>query len=85
MKYLPKCAIVNFHNFHTVQFYDFLITQILCEINFDVSKSARSAILTLLDALNCDFHEFRHYLKAEIDQIDKTMCSQNGKNGSFRT
>ena len=82
MKYLPKCAIVNFLNFNTVQFYYFLITQISCEINFDVSKSARSAILTLL---NCDFYEFRHYLKAEIDQIDKTICPQNGKNSNFRT
>ena len=38
---------------------DFSITQILREINFgDSSRSAESAILTQLEALNSDSYEF---------------------------
>ena len=37
---------------------DFSISQILREINFGDSKTAKSAILTLLEALNFDFYEF---------------------------
>ena len=37
------------------KFHDFSITQLLHEINFGDSKSAKSAILTNLEALNCDF------------------------------
>ena len=40
------------------KFHDFTITQILCEINFGDSRSAKSAILTHLKALNFDFHDF---------------------------
>ena len=42
------------------------ITQNLREINFVDSRSAKSAILTHLEALNCDFYEFLHFWKAEI-------------------
>ena len=46
----------NFILCHTVwRFQDFSITQILCEINFEDCKSAKSAILTHLKALNFDF------------------------------
>ena len=41
--------------------YDFSITQILCEINFGDCKSAKSAILIDLEAVNLDFHEFLHF------------------------
>ena len=51
------------------KFHDFSITQILREINFWESKSAKSAIFTHKEALNSDFYEFMHFLKAEIDQI----------------
>ena len=54
------------------QFYDFSITQILREIIFGDSWSAKSAILTHLEALNFDFYGFFHFLKAEIYQINKT-------------
>ena len=54
------------------KFHDFSITQILREITFGDSRSAKSAILTHFEALNFDFHEFLHFLKAEIDQFDKT-------------
>ena len=37
------------------KFYDFPITQILCEINFEDSRSTKSAILTHLEGLGCGF------------------------------
>ena len=47
-------------------------TQILREISFDEeSRRAKSAILTHLEALNCDLYEFLHFLKAEAYQINK--------------
>ena len=53
------------------KFQDFSITQNLREINLRVSGSARTAILTYLEALHLDFYVFLHFLKAEIDQINK--------------
>ena len=51
------------------KFQDFSITEILREINFEDSWSAKSAILTQLEALNFDFYDFLHFLKAKIFQI----------------
>ena len=50
------------------------------------SRGAKSAILTHLyfEALNFDFNEFLHFLKAEIYQISKIQSPKNGKKGSFR-
>ena len=48
--------------------HNFPVTQILREINSRDSTSAKSAILTQLEALNLDFHELLHFLKVEIDQ-----------------
>ena len=59
------------------------ITQILREIRFEDYKSAYSAIFTHLEALNFDFDEFLHFLKAEIYQSNKIHSSEKGKNGSF--
>ena len=56
-----------------MKFHDFAITQILREINFEDSEGAKSAILTHLKALNFDFYVFLHFLKAEIDQIKKSV------------
>ena len=53
------------------KFHDFPITQILREINFGDCRSAKSAILTYLEALNLDFDEFLHFLKVEIYQMNK--------------
>ena len=58
---------------HSVQitvwkFHDFSATQILCEIIFKDPRSAKSAILTHLEALNFNFYEFLHFLKVEIEQ-----------------
>jgi len=66
------------------KFQNFSITQILREINFMDSRSAKSAILTNSEALNFDFYEFFHFMKAEIYQINKIQNLKNGKNGSFR-
>ena len=49
-----------------LKFLNFSITQILCEINFGQSRSAKSAILAHLKALNFDFYEFLYFLKAEV-------------------
>ena len=61
------------------KFHEFPITQILCEINFKDSRSAKCAILTNLEALNIYFYEFLHFLKAEIDQINNIQGPKNGK------
>ena len=49
----------------------FFIIQILREINFEDSRSAKSAISTHLEPLNLNLFEFLHFFKAEIDQINK--------------
>ena len=48
------------------KFHDISITQILREINFWGCTSAKSTIITHLDALNFDSYEVLHFLKAEI-------------------
>ena len=50
---------------------DFSVIQILRDISFGELRSAKSAILTRLEALNFAFYEFLHFLKAEIYQIIK--------------
>ena len=50
--------------------HDFCIIQILREIKFEDFKSAKSAILPHLEALNFDFYEFLHFVKAEIYQMN---------------
>ena len=55
------------------------------EINFEDFWSAKSAILTLLEALNFYFYLFLHFLKVEIDQINQILGPKKGQNGSFRT
>ena len=44
------------------KFHDFSYSQILRETNFGDSRSAKSAILSHLEALNSDFDEFLHFL-----------------------
>ena len=48
------------------KFHNISITQILCEISFADSESAKSAIFTHLETQKFDFYEFLHFLKAEI-------------------
>ena len=58
----------------------FSVTQILREINFEDSRSSKSATLTHLGALNFGFQEFLYFLKAEVYRINKMA-----KDSSFRT
>ena len=63
--YLTK-KIVKSSKFNTVRFtmwkfHYFSITQILREINFEVSRSAKSAISTHFEALNFYFQIFTHF------------------------
>ena len=67
------------------RFHYFSITQILREIDFRGSRSAKSGILTHFEALNFDFSEFLRFWKAEISLIDKFQIHKNVKNGCFRT
>ena len=53
----------------------FCVTQILREINFGDFRSAKSAILTHLEALDFDFYGFLHFLKAEISKFTKFRAS----------
>ena len=52
-------------------FQHFSVTEILREINFGGSRSAKSALLIHLETQNFDLYEVLYFLKAEIDQIDK--------------
>ena len=61
----------------------FCIIQILREINFTDSGSAKSVILTHFEALNFDFHEFLHFLKAAIYQMNKFTALQMVKMAVF--
>ena len=65
--------------------HDFSITQILRVINFRHSRSAKSAILTHVEAVNLGFNEFLHFLKAEIYQINKIQRPKKGKKDSIKT
>ena len=67
------------------KFKEFSAFKILRETNFRDSRSVKYAIFTHLQALNFDFYEFFHFLKAEIYQINKIQNFKNGKNSSFRT
>ena len=51
------------------KFQDFSIAHIFREINSEDSKSAKSAILTHLEAQNFDFYEFLRLMKADISQV----------------
>ena len=65
------------------KFQDFCITQILREISFEDSKSAKSAILTHLEALNFNFHDFLYFLKAAIYQMNKFTALKMAKLAGF--
>ena len=88
-----KCILLLLANFQVIsckndtlwKFHNFSMTQILREINFGDSISAKSVIWAHFEALNFDFYEFLHFLKAEIYQINKIQNSKNGKSSSFRT
>ena len=60
----------------------FSITLILREINFWDCRSAKSDILTHIEALNFDSYAILHVWKARIDPINRIQIY---KNGSFST
>ena len=60
------------------KFHDFSITQILREINFGGSR-----ILAPLEPLNFDLCVFLHFLKAEIDQINKIQSAKKWQKRQF--
>ena len=60
---LLQCKLCTVWKCHNLS-----ITQILRENKFGDSRSAKSVILTFLEALNFDFYELLHVLKAEIYQ-----------------
>ena len=64
-------------------FHGFSITQILREINFGDSQSAKSAVLTHLEASNFDYSEFLHFWKAAIYQINKIQRSKKWQKRHF--
>ena len=72
-------------HFTVWKFHDFCTIEILREINFEDSWSAKSAILTHLEALNFDYYACLHFLKAENDQINKILSPKSSKNCSFCT
>ena len=51
------------------KFHDFSITQILREINFGDCRGAKSVILVHSQALNFDFYQILHFLKAELAEF----------------
>ena len=59
-------SLIGKHSTTVRKFQDFSITQILREIDVGDFRSAKCAILTHLEALNFDFHDFLHFLNAEI-------------------
>ena len=60
-------------------FHDFTITQILREINFGDSRSAKCAILTCSETLNFDFYEILQFTEAEIHLINKVQSPEIAK------
>ena len=65
------------------KFQDFSITQVLGEIKFWDSRSAKFAISRHLEAQNFNFCGFLHFLKAVVDQSDKIQSSQKWQKRHF--
>ena len=63
--------------------HDFSIAQILREINLGHTRSAKCVIITQLEALNYDFYEFLHFLRAEKCQKLKFSASKTAKMADF--
>ena len=81
-----KIVLVNLDSQNTVwKFHNFAINKTLREIDFGDSTSAKSAILSHFEPLNLDFHEFLHFWKAEIHQMNKSRTLQLPKSIVFKT
>ena len=66
-----------------MEFANFSTTQILREINFGDSRSAKSAISAFLEVLNFDFYEFLHLLHPNFYQMDKIHDSKRPEKAVF--
>ena len=71
------CTVCKIHNF-------FWVIQILRESKIGECRVSKSTFVPHLGPLNFDFNELLHFLKAEIDQINKLQSLNNWKNGRFR-
>ena len=65
------CAIFQGLNITKIEIVGFLKVLNYMWIQFDDSKSPKSAILPHLKVLTFDFYVFLHFMKAEIYQINK--------------
>ena len=65
------------------KFFGFSVSHILREIKNSESRGSKFAILTHLEALNFDFHEFLHILEAEKYQINKIQSPKIAKKVIF--
>ena len=69
----PQCGKMT--NFLPLRFY--------VKSFFDDFKVSKTAILTILEALNVDFGKFLNFLKAEIYQTQESKASKTGKMVDF--
>ena len=65
-----QVRIISKYSCTVWKFHDFSITNIFREIIFRNFGGPKTAILAHLEALESDFNEFLHFLKAEIYQIN---------------
>ena len=78
-----------FENFRQIQlnstvwkFHEFSINQILREINFGNSRSAKSAVFAIFEALNfVTFGEFQPSKRANFHEIEnlQSICVKKGR------
>ena len=61
------------------KFLDFRITQILREIKFGNSRSAKSATFTHSKALNSDFYEFFYFQRLKFTKLTKFRAPKMAK------
>ena len=67
------------------EFSDFTITHILRENIFGDSRSAKSAILTHLEALNFDLYEFCTFRRLNLTNLTKIIAPNIVKTAMSRT
>ena len=80
---IPCFIYCSFYEFHLRLILDFHSVDFLREIKFGEFRVSKSAILTHWEALNFDFHEFLHFMKAEITKLTKFRASKIMKKGQF--
>ena len=71
-KALNQCCQLN--PYTVWKFQDFCITEILREINFEDSRSAKSAVFAILGAVN-----FVHLVNFSLQKVQKFIKNQNSE------